>query len=137
FRWAGHEDDRFSSLIHNALADCALLAGADELQHTSDRRRRERYLNSVERNLIDYVIGELYRPRLGGFVMNPIDHYIKADRFISNMNSVALEAFIKLDLQRGTSRFRELVDRVAGTVLSQQIDEGPCRGSFCYSHLER
>src|SRR2546426_2266294 len=24
FRWAGHEDDRFSSLVHNAFADCAL-----------------------------------------------------------------------------------------------------------------
>ena len=137
FRWAGHEDDRFSSLIHNALADCALLAVADILQDRGDYERRERYLNAVERNLLDYVIGKLYRPKLGGFVMNPFDHYAGTDRFIANMNSVALEALIKLDIQRGTTRFAELVGRVAETLLSQQAHDGPCRGSFCYSHIER
>jgi glycosyltransferase involved in cell wall biosynthesis/rhamnogalacturonyl hydrolase YesR len=137
FRWAGHEDDRFSSLVHNALADCALLAVADVLKHRDDHQRRERYLNAVERNLVDYVVGELYRPSLGGFVMNPFDHYAETDRFIANMNSVAVEALIKLDMQRGTTRFVELVNRVAETLLSQQAQDGPCRGSFCYSHIER
>ena len=137
FCWAGHEDDRFSSLIHNALADCALLAVADILQDRSDHERRERYLNAVEKNLLGYVIGKLYRPILGGFVMNPFDHYVGTDRFIANMNSVALEALIKLDIQRGTTRFSALVSRVAETLLSQQAHDGPCRGSFCYSHIER
>jgi hypothetical protein len=137
FRWAGHEDDRFSSLIHNVLADCALLAVAESLRDRGDYERRERYLNAVERNLLDYVIGKLYRPELGGFVMNPFDHYVGTDRFIANMNSVALEALIKLDVQHGTTRFAELVGRVAETLLSQQAHDGPCRGSFCYSHMER
>ena len=63
-------NDRFSSLVHNALADCALLAVADVLKHRDDHQRRERYLNAVEKNLVDYVIGKLYRPSLAGFVMN-------------------------------------------------------------------
>ena len=40
-------------------------------------------------------------------------------------------------MQRETTRFFELVTRVAETLLSQQAQDGPCRGSFCYSHLER
>ena len=45
FRWAGHEDDRFSSLVHNALADCALLDLAEALGGD------ERYIEAAERSL--------------------------------------------------------------------------------------
>jgi len=59
FRWAGHEDDRFSSLVHNVLADCALLDSVAVLREGSDARRCQRYLTVVEKNLDDYVIGLL------------------------------------------------------------------------------
>lgn len=136
FRWAGHEDDRYSSLVHNALADCALLDTAAILQEQGDAQRRNRYLAVVEKNLDDYVIGQLYRPALGGFAMNPIDHYAGRDRFIVNMNSISIEALIKLDRQRGTTRYAGLVHRIGERIRSLQTRNGLCQGSFAYSHIE-
>lgn len=136
FRWTGHEDDRFSSLVHNVLADCALLDTVAVLQEGSDAPRRHRYLAVVEKNLDDYVIAKLYRPALGGFAMNPIDYYAGCDRFIVNMNSVAVEALIKLDRQRGTTRYTGLVHTIGERIRSLQARDGLCQGSFPYSHLE-
>lgn len=135
FRWAGHEDDRFSSLVHNALADCSLLHLADVLRDRSDSVRRNRYLAAAERNLRQYVIGKLYRPRLSGFAMNPIDYYAHQDRFIINMNSVAVEALIKLDRQRETGRHLQLVLTVGERIRSLQSIDGPCKGGLPYSDL--
>jgi len=136
FRWAGHEDDRYSSLVHNALADCALLDTVAVLQERGDAQSRNRYLTVVEKNLDDYVIGKLYRPALGGFAMNPIDYYAGRDRFIVNMNSVSVEALIKLDRQRGTTRYTGLVHRIGERIRSLQAYDGLCQGSFAYSHIE-
>lgn len=136
FRWAGHEDDRFSSLVHNALADCALLDTVAVLQERGDAERRNRYLTVVQKNLDEYVIGKLYRPALGGFAMNPIDYYVGRDRFIVNMNSVSVEALIKLDHQRGTTRYTGLVHRIGERIRSLQARDGLCQGSFAYSHIE-
>jgi len=136
FRWAGHEDDRFSSLVHNALADCALLDTAAILEERGDRRRRDRYIAVVEKNLDDYVIGKLYRPDLEGFAMNPIDYYAGRDRFIVNMNAIAAEALINLDRQRGTARHTGLVRRIAERIRDLQAREGLCQGSFAYSDIE-
>jgi hypothetical protein len=105
FRWAGHEDDRFSSLVHNALADCALLDLAAVLGDRSDTARRQRYVTVAEKNLREYVIGKLYRSELAGFAMNPTDYYAGRDRFIVNMNSVAIEALIaRSAVRRGSAR---------------------------------
>lgn len=106
FRWAGHEDDRFSSLVHNALADCSLL----DLAEASGGE--ERYVETAERNLREYVIGKLYRDALQGFAVAPVDYYSRRDRFVLNMNSVAIEALVKLDRLRETDRHEELVRRV-------------------------
>lgn len=136
FRWSGHEDDRFSSLVHNALADCALLDAAAVLQDSGDEQRRRRYLEVVEKNVDDYLIGKLHRPALGGFAMNEVDHYAGRDRFIVNMNSVAVEALIKIDRQRGTARHAGLAQAVGERIRSLQMSSGPCRGSFPYSLTE-
>jgi hypothetical protein len=136
FRWAGHEDDRFSSLIHNALADCALLHLADVLRDRSDAARRTRYVTAAQRNLEQYVIGALYRPRLQGFAMNPTDYYAGRDRFVVNMNSVAIEALIKLDRQRGSDRHTPLVRAVGERIRSLQSRQGPGEGGLPYSDLE-
>jgi len=137
FRWAGHEDDRFSSLVHNALADCALLDVAAALTFAEkDDRRRERYLRVAESNLENYVLDVLYRPKLSGFAMNPVDYYEGQDRFVVNMNSVALEALIKLDQQRRTTHHQGMVQSVGERILELQTRDGPCRGSFPYSDLE-
>lgn len=136
FRWAGHEDDRFSSLVHNALADCALLDLADVLRDRSDAARRSRYVTAAEKNLEQYVIGTLYRPGLQGFAMHAIDYYAGRDRFVVNMNSVAIEALIKLDRQRGRERHALLVRSVGERIRSLQSDRGPGEGSLPYSDLE-
>lgn len=136
FRWAGHEDDRFSSLVHNALADCALLDLAAVLRDRSDAERRRRYLSTAERNLDEYVIGVLYRPALQGFAMNVPDHYAGRDRFIVNMNSIAIEALVKLDQQRGHDRHAPLIRRVGQRILSLQSQKGAAKGGLPYSDLE-
>jgi len=136
FRWAGHEDDRFSSLVHNALADCALLDVAAVLECAGGDPRRDRYLRVAETNLEHYIVDVLYRRELTGFVMNPVDYYAGRDRFVVNMNSVALEALVKLDQQRGTTRHLSRVQAVGDRILELQTRDGPCRGSFPYSDLE-
>ena len=124
FRWAGHEDDRFSSLVHNVLADCALLGLAEVAGE-------ERYVAAAERNLREYVIGKLYRDGLQGFAMAPVDYYAGRDRFVLNMNSVALEALVKLDRLRESDRHAELVRRVGTRLLSLSDGNG-----LPYSDLE-
>lgn len=125
FRWAGHEDDRFSSLVHNALADCALLDLAGALGG------EERYVEAAERNLREYVIGKLYRDALQGFAVAPVDYYAGRDRFVLNMNSVAIEALVKLDRLRETHRHEALVRRIGDRVLSLSDGNG-----LPYSDLE-
>jgi uncharacterized protein YyaL (SSP411 family) len=117
FRWAGHEDDRFSSLVHNALADRALLDLADA---TGD----ERYIRAVERNVDAYLVGRLFRPALGGFAMAEVDHYAGRDRFIVNMNSVAADVLVMLDRARGDERHAEYVRTIGERILALQDDDG-------------
>lgn len=136
FRWAGHEDDRFSSLVHNALADCALLDLAAVLRDRGDAARRNRYLGTAERNLQEYVVGRLFRPGLRGFAMNPTDYYAYQDRFILNMNAVAVEALIKLDRHREADRHAGLVRTVAEHLGSLWSRHGVSRGSLPYSDRE-
>ncbi len=134
FKWAGHEDDRFSSLVHNALADCALLAVAERLEPRDERRRK--YADAAAANIRDYWMKALYREELGGFRMNPVDHYATQDRFVVNMNSVAAEAMIRLDRLRGTNEFDRFASRIGERLLELQCREGEDRGAFAYSHVQ-
>jgi hypothetical protein len=136
FRWAGHEDDRFSSLVHNALADRALLDVAAALPDSADAARRERYVAAAERNLREYVVARLFRPALGGFAMNPTDHYAGRDRFISNMNAVAAHALLALDRARGTAQYADLIRTVAERLASLWSRRGAAAGSLPYSDAE-
>jgi hypothetical protein len=136
FRWAGHEDDRFSSLVHNALADCALLDLADTVREEGDRTRGETYTAVAERNLERYVLRTLYRPVLRGFAMNAPDYYAGRDRFVVNMNSIAIEALVKLEGQRRSDRHAELVRSIGEEILSSQSRDGLGEGGLAYSNLE-
>jgi hypothetical protein len=137
FRWAGHEDDRFSALVSNALADCALLELAETLRGDGSRAHANIYTAVVERNLEGYVVGTLYRPGLGGFAMNVPDYYAGRDRFVGNMNSIAIEALAKLDRQRGSDRHAGLVRSVGERILSEQArGGGVADGGLSYSDLE-
>lgn len=136
YRWAGHEDDRFSSLVHNALADCALIDVADVLKDSEDPDRANRYLSVARKNLNSYIIQQLYCPELEGFSMNPIDYYANRNRFIVNMNSVAIEAMAKLDMQLESTEYASLVYIVSQKIFSLQSQEGLCKGSLPYSHIQ-
>jgi hypothetical protein len=130
FRWAGHQDGRASLLVSNVLADCALLDLAEALGG------EERYIAAAERNLRDYVIGQLYRDELQGFAMAPVDYYAGRDRFILNMNSVALEALVKLDRLRETDRHAELVRTLGERILSLCDQNGlPYSDSEPHTHI--
>ncbi len=136
FRWAGHEDDRFSSLVHNAMADVALLDMAEVLCENGDRKRAESYIVTAEENLQNYIIGRLYRAELGGFAMNPVDYYLGRDRFVVNMNSIAIEALGKLDERRNTDTHFDLIRKVGARILALQAQNGECSGSFPYADWE-
>lgn len=68
--------------------------------------------------------------------MAETDYYAGRDRFIANMNSVAIEALIELDRYRGTDRHHDRVRTVGERLRSLQSTGGPSRGSFAYSQLE-
>jgi hypothetical protein len=112
FRWAGHQDSRASLLVSNVLADCAVLDLAEALDG------EERYVEAAERNLREYVIAKLYRDELQGFAMAPFDYYAGRDRFILNMNGVAIEALVRLDRLRETDRHARLARTVGERILS-------------------
>lgn len=135
FARAGHEDNRFSALVHNALADCALLDAATAAREEGDARRAERYLRVVEAN-VAYLVEALYRPALGGFAMDTYDYYAGRDRLVVNMNSVAADALVRLDEARDESRHASLVETIGERIAVLQATEGDADGSFAYDHLE-
>jgi hypothetical protein len=136
FRRAGHEDDRFSSLVHNALADSALLEAAAVLQDEGELARRERYVAVAAKNIESYLLAQLHRPRLRGFAMNPVDYYAGRDRFIVNMNAAAVEAMLQLDCARRETRYAALAHEIIQRILSLQAQKGRACGSFAYSDVE-
>lgn len=139
FKWAGHEDDRFSSLVHNALADCALMSILEMLAATSQEHGslRERYTRVVATNIDRHLMGRLYRPELGGFKVNhPHDFYADGDRFVVNMNSVAAETLLRFDRLRGTSGFSEIAAGIGERILEHQVRSGPFKGAYAYADNE-
>jgi len=136
FRWAGHEDDRFSSLVSNALADLALLDLAEVLSEEHRHDRSEHYIRVVELNIRNYLMGRLYRPELKGFAMNPVDYYTGQDTFVVDMNSMAAAAMTRLDLLRNTAQYSDCAKAIGERILSFQSTEGPHTGGFAYSDHE-
>lgn len=120
--YAGFEDDRFSSLVHNSLANCSLLDLAGEFIEQGDTRSAEKYISTVEHNTREYIIGRLWVESYGAFKFSEIDHYWpQEDRFVANMNSVAVENLIKLNELTGDSSFLSYAYRVGEWLLTQQI----------------
>jgi hypothetical protein len=124
YNYAGHEDDRFSGLVHNALANCALLDLAQALieEDSSEHERlAEKYIQTVRINTEKYLIAKLWVRRKGAFKVDEKDYYSpKEDRFIANMNSVAVENLIKLDNITGKRKYLEFASRVGEWLLSLQ-----------------
>lgn len=106
FDYAGFEDDRFSSLVHNSLADCALLTFAEHCL-PGDFEIKNMALEAVKNNFDVYFLGKLYSAEAKAFKFNIVDYYWKKeDRFVANMNSVAIEAMMRYSKLTGENKYR-------------------------------
>ena len=116
FDYAGFEDDRFSSLVHNALADCALLSFAENCK-AEDECLKQQALNAVKLNLEQYFMGVLYVEDAEAFKFSFTDYYWPdQDRFVANMNSVAMEAMLRYAELTGETYYREIAMKVLKSV---------------------
>ena len=133
YLYAGHEDDRFTSLVHCALADCALLNMCPHV----DKARRSTYLAAVFRNFDKYLIPSLWVESRGVFRFSEIDYYSTKDRFVANMNSVALEALLKLSDYTEDYKYSHYINSLISWLLNQIIESpGIGNGGVPYQEVE-
>ncbi len=115
---AGFEDDRFSSLVHNALADCALMTFVENCKN-EDEKTKELALETVKLNLDKYFLGELYCEDAKAFKFSKIDFYwTRENRYVANMNSVAIEAMIRYFAATGEKIYYDISMEVLPSVTS-------------------
>lgn len=135
--YAGFEDDRFSSLVHNSLANCALLDLAKVL---SDDGAEEawKYVKTVKENMDKYIIGVLWDEEFGAFKFSEIDYYTPdLNRFVVNMNSVAVESLIKLSDLTGEKKYQDYALRVGEWLITEQVQSnGLENGGINYSQIQ-
>lgn len=136
--YAGFEDDRFSSLIHNSLANCALLDLAKGLINEGNDEKAWKYLKTVKENIDKYIIGVLWDNEFGAFKFSEIDYYTpNVIRFVVNMNSVAAESLIKLSSLTGEEQYQHYAVRVGQWMLTEQINSSNLEdGGINYSQLQ-
>jgi hypothetical protein len=123
--FAGHEDDQFCGLVHNAMANCALLDLARTLLEENSKhhaRLGQKYVHIVELNTARFLIEKLWVDEKGAFKVAERDYYsLRVDRFVANMNSVAVENLIKLSILTGKKEYADHAKRVGEWLLSLQI----------------
>ena len=139
FIFAGHEDDRFSSLIHNALADCALLNVSKILFEKQIHLEKYEYLLSVvKKNIDSYFIGILYNVNQKVFNFNRVDFYsINENRCVCNMNSIAAEAMIKLSVLIKSNEYDLYIINICEWLKKYvNTEDGLNRGAISYSHTQ-
>lgn len=136
--YAGFEDDRFSSLVHNSLANCALLDLAKILIDEGNNENAQKYLKIVKENIDLYIIGVLWNENFGAFKFSEIDYYTpNVTRFVVNMNSVAVESLIKLSILTGEKKYQEYAMRVGEWILTEQIESTDTEnGGINYSQVQ-
>ncbi len=140
YRYAGHEDDRFSSLVHNALADCALLYLAETIIGVQQYKiLYNRILYIVEKNIQLYFIDKLFDPCIGAFRFNTVDYYsTSVNRCVCNMNAIAAEAMIRLMKLNNNNFYDEYVSSIWNWIKQYICNEdGVCKGAISYSHVQK
>lgn len=138
FRYAGFEDDRFSSLVHNALAGCALLRAASLLDPFPQYRESAAAFRRIVRELADrYFIAVLYNPAIPAFRFNEVDYYSSSDRYTLNMNSVALQMLVELCRCSGDKKYLEIAGGVGEWMLTQgyRSDDPRLDGGLFYQEV--
>lgn len=134
--YAGFEDDRFSSLVHNSLANCALLDLVKVLKENN--KNASKYLETARKNIDDYLIGQLWDENFGAFKFSKIDYYSPENvRFVVNMNSVAVESLIKLYYCTGELKYQEYALKVGEWILTEQTRSNTKEdGGIAYSQIQ-
>lgn len=134
--YAGYEDDRFSSLVHNSLANCALLDLSKTL--INDGRDAAKYINVVKKNIDEYLIKELWDEEFGAFRFSRIDYYSPdKTRYVVNMNSLAVESLIKLSNLINEEKYQEYAIKIGEWMLTEQIISDDIEnGGISYSHVQ-
>ena len=119
YRFAGHENDRFCSLVHCALANCSLMTVLPLL----DEARRKRYIEVVRTNTERYILDKLWVEEEGAFRFSEIDYYsLDEDRFVVNFNTMAAESLLRLAAATGESRYRDYAVRVGQWLIAKWQD---------------
>lgn len=136
--FAGFEDDRFSSLIHNSLANCALLDLAEVLIDEGECTKAQKYLKTVVENTDRYIIGVLWDEEFGAFKLSEIDYYSPNKvRFIVNMNSVAVESLVKLSNLTSEPKYKGCAIRVGDWIATEYVNSSGLEyGGINYSHVQ-
>lgn len=115
YKYAGHEDDRFCSLVHCALANCALLRA---MSFVNDLRKRD-YLNAVQCNVETYC-ERLWVEAEGAYRFSEIDYWSPdEDRFVINFNMIAAENLILLWEQTRNPKYKERACRLGEWLLAK------------------
>lgn len=136
--YAGFEDDRFSSLVHNSLANCALLDLAKAILKEGDDGKAQKYLSTAKENIDRYIISKLWDEESGAFRFSEIDYYSpNVTRFVANMNSVAVENLIKLATLSGQRGYQDYAIRVGEWLLTEQVKSSDLEnGGINYSQVQ-
>lgn len=94
YKNAGHEDDRFSSLIHNCLASIAL----SKVIYTIDEEKlglsMQLAKKAIEANM-SYILNILYNKEDKVFIFDKNDFYTESNNhYVLNMNAILLEFIV-------------------------------------------
>ena len=116
YLYAGHENDRFCSLVHCALADSALLRAVPFV----DAGRQARYVNAVKQNVDRYILDKLWVPKEGAFRFSEIDFYSRHEnRYVINFNTMAAEVLLGLASVTGQQAYRDRAIQVGQWLLDR------------------
>lgn len=133
FKNAGFEDDRFSSLVHNSMADRALLCYYKCSINNEELKKDA--LRTVKRNVDEYLIGELWNEETGAFRFSKIDYYSpETVRYVANMNCVAVEVMLGLYKIEKEKRYLSYSQKCGEWIKTQSVhSENPyCEGGISY-----
>lgn len=117
---AGFEDDRFSSLVHNSMADRALLMYC--CSEIANDGLKKKALSTVEKNVCEYLIGQLWNEEVGAFKFSKVDYYsLDRVRYVANMNCVAVEILIQLAHMTGKGIYLNYANRCGKWIKTQTL----------------
>lgn len=133
FKNAGFEDDRFSSLVHNSMADRALLSYYN--CSIDNKELKKEALLAVKRNVDEYLIGELWNEETNAFRFSKIDYYSpETVRYVANMNCVAVEVMLSLYKYEKDERYLSYSQKCGNWIKTQCVhsDNPYCDGGISY-----